>query len=143
MVFHLTRTDDPTKQDIVCMDTIISPVTNRPSWAKLVGILEQEGDFDLGFKEGRDFITTNGNIRVANKRQFLASVQYLYNLKIWSSEALVDSFDKVKKKEGLSRSRSLENTKSSIMWNEYPMYVNLFNGFYWSLAHSTYRSAPE
>ena len=93
MVFHLTRADDPTKQDIVCMETIICPLTNRPSWAKLVGILEQEGDFELGFKEGHNFFMVNGKILVAYEWQFLASLQYLHNLKNWNSE--VDSFDNI------------------------------------------------
>ena len=111
MVFHLTRAGDPTEQDIVCMETIICSLTNRPSWAELVGILERKGDFELGFKEGRDFTMINGKIQVANDRQFLASLQYLHNLKIWSSEVLVDSFDNIKKKEDLSRSCSLERSK--------------------------------
>jgi hypothetical protein len=87
------------------MDTVISPVTNRPSWEKLLEILGQDGEFELGFREGRDFIMINGNIRVANERQFLASIQYLYNIKIWSSDALVDSFS------NLSRSLCLEQSK--------------------------------
>jgi hypothetical protein len=111
MVFHFTRADYPTKQDIVCMETIICPLTNRPSWEKLVGILEQEGDFELGFKEGQDFIMINDKIRVTNERQFLASLQYLHNLKIWNSEVLVDSFDNIRKKKALSRSCSLEPNK--------------------------------
>jgi nucleic acid/nucleotide deaminase of polymorphic system toxin len=111
MVFHITRADDPSKQDIVCMNTIISPVTNRPSWANLVGILEQDGDFEVGFKEGHEFIVFNGNIRVANERQFLAAVQYLHNLKIWSSEALVDSFDNRRRQIAFLRSCTLERSK--------------------------------
>jgi hypothetical protein len=71
MVFHLTRADDPTKQGIVCMETIICPLTNGPSWAKLVGILEQEGDFELGFKEGHDFIMINGKFEWLMNGNFL------------------------------------------------------------------------
>ncbi|KAF1974407.1 hypothetical protein BU23DRAFT_579833 [Bimuria novae-zelandiae CBS 107.79] len=51
IVFHFTRADSTTRQDIVSMGDILDPHTNYPSWKKLVRILEANDGASLGFKE--------------------------------------------------------------------------------------------
>ncbi|KAF2455499.1 hypothetical protein BDY21DRAFT_289205 [Lineolata rhizophorae] len=91
IVFHFIRADDMSRQDIICMGDITCPSTRRPSWEKLIKILADDSDFGLGFKHGQDYFMVNGRIRVGSERQFLACLQYLYNMNNWSSEALVYS----------------------------------------------------
>lgn len=91
MVFHFTRADDATRQDIVSIGDILEPFTDYPSWPKLVKILEVDDGVGVGFKEGRDFLMIDARIRVMNERQFFACLQYLHNLKIFSLDAFVCS----------------------------------------------------
>jgi len=91
MVFHFRRDDDANRQDIVSMGEILNISTSYPSWTKLVEILKADDDFGLAFKEGRDFLMVNNQIRVGNERQFIACLQYLRNLKLLNSQVLVCS----------------------------------------------------
>lgn len=91
MVFHFIRDDNTDRQDIVSMGEIIDSSTDCPSWMKLVDILKADDNFGLAFQEGYEFLLVNNQIRVGNERQFLACLQYLRNLKVLNSQALVCS----------------------------------------------------
>ena len=92
MVLHFIRSDDPGKQDIVCMNDIYDPTTKTLSWAKLVEILSIAEGFGLAFKEGDEFFLVNDLIRVANERQFLACLQYLLNTGVLTAKIYACSF---------------------------------------------------
>jgi hypothetical protein len=77
------------KQDIIRVSDILDRSTDCPSWAKLVEFLKVDDGFGLAFKEGHEHLVFNNRIRVANERQLLACVQYLYNLQVLNAEALV------------------------------------------------------
>ena len=88
MVFHFMRADDVNKQNIVSMRDIFDPSTNFPSWVKLLEILKDD-ECGVSFQKGQQFLIVNDRIRVTNKRQFLACLQYLLNWNVLNSEALV------------------------------------------------------
>jgi hypothetical protein len=89
MVFHFMRDGDANRQDIVSMGEILDISTKYPSWTKLVEILKADDNSGLAFREGHEFLMVNNQIRVGNERQFLACLQYLRNLKVLNSQALV------------------------------------------------------
>lgn len=91
IVFHFMRANDTRRQDIICMREVIHPSTHGPLWVKLIEILKKDDDFGIAFECRRDFLMINDKIRVGNERQFLACLQYLYNMNTWSSEVIVYS----------------------------------------------------
>lgn len=95
MVFHFTRLSDASKQDIIKVSDVFDCSTNCPSWAKLVELLKVDDGFGVGFKEGREFLVINNQIRVTNERQFVASVQYLHNAGVLNAKAFVCTVDEV------------------------------------------------
>ena len=92
MVFHFVRSDDPRKQDVVCMKDIYDPVTKTLSWTKLVELLSIAEGFGLAFKEGSEYLIVHDLILVANERQFLASLQYLLNTGILNAKVYACSY---------------------------------------------------
>ncbi|KAF2137799.1 uncharacterized protein K452DRAFT_235408 [Aplosporella prunicola CBS 121167] len=107
IAIHFMRADDPTRQDIICVRDLISPLTNVPSWGKLISILATEHKHGLSFKEDQDYLMVDGRIRVADERQFLACLQYQYNLNILSFRAYVHRFPGPKAVQPISRSVSI------------------------------------
>lgn len=93
MVFHFTRGDNPSRQEIIQMADILDFPGGDPSWAKMIEILNADSLFRVSFEEGRDFLVVNDRIRVTNERQFRACVQLLCNNKIWNSDVLVRRID--------------------------------------------------
>ena len=91
IVFHFIRANDTTRQDIICMREVICPSTHSPLWVKLIEILKKDDGFGIAFECRHDFLMVNDKIRVGSERQFLACLQYLYNMNIWSSEVIVYS----------------------------------------------------
>jgi len=89
MVFHVMRSDDSSRQDIVSMSDIFDYSINSPSWVKFVELLSVENGLGPSFKDGSEFLLVNDLIRVANKRQFLACVQYLFNSGVLNAEVYV------------------------------------------------------
>jgi hypothetical protein len=93
MVFHVMRSDDLSKQDIISIGDIIDSFTGRPSWAKLVKFLKADDGFGIAFQEGHDCLIINNRICVINERQFLACLQYLRNSGALNVEAFVHELD--------------------------------------------------
>ncbi|KAL9127828.1 MAG: hypothetical protein Q9217_003368 [Psora testacea] len=91
MVFHFMRANNASRQDIVRIDDIVDPLTNLPSWARLVEILKTDDDFGLAFNEDCECLMVNNRIRVVNERQFCACLQYLRNSHTLNSEVLLCS----------------------------------------------------
>ncbi|KAL8706065.1 MAG: hypothetical protein Q9201_000858 [Fulgogasparrea decipioides] len=91
MVFHLMRSNDTSRQDIICLGDVVDTSTNQPSWANLVEILKVDNDLGLAFKEDCECLLVNNGIRVGNERQFRACLQYLRNSHVLNSEVLLCS----------------------------------------------------
>lgn len=91
MVFHVLRTGDTERQDIIALGDVIDTNSGIPSWDKLLDVLKDERG--VAFKEAEEFLMVNGRIRVVNQRQFLACVQYLRNAMMWNSDVFVYSYN--------------------------------------------------
>lgn len=95
MVFRFIRADNANRQDIISMRDIFDPLTNCPSWAKLLEILKVDDDFGVAFEESQEVLIVNNLIRVGNERQFRACLQYLYNSNVLNSEVFVYNFSEI------------------------------------------------
>ncbi|KAE8441083.1 hypothetical protein EG329_005878 [Mollisiaceae sp. DMI_Dod_QoI] len=93
MVFHFTRLDDASKQDIISITDILDPLTNYPSWAKLIELLKVDDSFGVGLNEDREFLMVENRIWVRNERQFLACLQYMRNLSVFNVGVVVCTVD--------------------------------------------------
>ena len=91
IVIIFTRAGDTTRQEIIRMSDIAGRSTEFPSWDKLVDILNADGKFGLGFRDGLEFMVIDGLINMHNERQFLACLQYLRNISKLNAEAVVYS----------------------------------------------------
>ncbi|KAJ9292675.1 hypothetical protein DTO271G3_8568 [Paecilomyces variotii] len=79
MVFHFIRIDDFERQDIVHIDDILDLRTQRPSWEKLVTLLETDSDSGLSYRRQMDILMVNNRMLVSNERRLIACLQYLRN----------------------------------------------------------------
>lgn len=92
MVFHVMRSNQQQKQDIIAMRDVIDARTDEPSWTRLVDLLMD--DSGVGFRRG-DYLMVNNQIRVGSERQFLACLQYLRNETMLNSAVYVCNSDTV------------------------------------------------
>ncbi|KAL1845423.1 hypothetical protein Plec18170_009779 [Paecilomyces lecythidis] len=79
MVFHFVRIDNFEGQDIVHIDDILDLRTQRPSWEKLVTLLEADSDSGLSYRRQMDTLMVNHRIIVSDERRLIACLQYLRN----------------------------------------------------------------
>lgn len=86
MVFHVMRSNDSQRQDIIAIRDIMDRHSGEPSWVKLVDLLMD--DSGVAFGDG-EFLMVNDRIRVSNERQLLACLQYLRNAMVLNSEVYV------------------------------------------------------
>jgi len=86
MVFHVIRSSETQRQDIIAIRDILDHHSREPSWVRLVDLLMD--DSGVGFEDG-DFLMVNDRIRIGNERQLLACLQYLRNWKVLNSEVYV------------------------------------------------------
>ena len=91
MVFHIMRDIDPTRQEIMGMNSITDPSINLPSWAEVIEILTVNEYPGVALKEGCECLMVNGRVRVANERQLHAYLQHLRNFGTLKSEDLLCS----------------------------------------------------
>lgn len=88
MVFHVMRSSETQRQDIIAIGDIMDRHSGEPSWVRLVDLLMD--DSGVGFEDG-DFLMVHDQIRVSNERQLRACLQYLRNGRVLNSEVFVYS----------------------------------------------------
>lgn len=89
MVLHFKRVDDPFKQDIVYVAETFDNGSRKPSWKKLLEIVESGGELGVGFKTEGDVLVIENQMVVDSERQFLACLQYLRNADKLNAQAMV------------------------------------------------------
>lgn len=86
MVFHVMRSGETQRQDIIALRDIMDQHSGEPSWVRLIDLLKDGSG--VGFEDG-DFLMVDDRIRVGNERQLLACLQYLRNGMVLNSEVYV------------------------------------------------------
>ncbi|KAI0134023.1 hypothetical protein BJ170DRAFT_690339 [Xylariales sp. AK1849] len=95
MTFHVKRTDDRRRQDIVTITELIDPLCERPTWELLCVILASDDRFGVGFDHAHEFLLINQRLRVGSDRQFTACLEFLRNAQSWNNEASVHTYEEL------------------------------------------------
>lgn len=89
MVLHFERMDNPLKQEIIRIADIMGNNSQKPSWQRLIKILEYKGKFGMAFKTDHDVLVIDSQIVVGDERLLLACLQHLRNADNSNGQAIV------------------------------------------------------